>query len=174
VQEGLGSDVAIILDGGACEVGLESTVISLLEEKPRILRPGAITSQQLQALLGVPLHATAQPQPSTAPLLSPGMLAKHYSPHTAVRIRNTSIERTLSLPPRVGVILFAPEQLPFTAHEVRILSATGNLTEVAASLFAALRELDKANLDLILVDSCEPAGLGEAIMDRLLRAAAKE
>jgi L-threonylcarbamoyladenylate synthase len=101
------------------------------------------------------------------------MLAKHYSPYTPVLLRSALTPDT-PLPKRVGAILFSPSSLPFPTTELRILSATGDLTQIAASLFAALRELDKANVDLIIVDTCQPAGLGEAIMDRLLRAASTE
>lgn len=171
VREDLGNDVALILNGGPCEVGLESTVISLLEQTPRILRPGAVTIQRLETTLGCPVQGASRTTDTSAPLLSPGMLAKHYSPHTPVALRSSITDKT-PLPERLGAILFTPQPPPFPSAEVRILSTSGDLTQVAASLFAALRELDKANLDLIIVDTCEPAGLGEAIMDRLLRAAA--
>lgn len=173
VRDDLGDEVSLIIDGGACQVGVESTVLSLLEETPQILRPGAITIQQLETVLGVPVQAASRSQNKNAPLLSPGMLAKHYSPHTPVLLRS-AITTTTPLPERVGAILFSPGALPFSTAEIRILSATGDLAEIAASLFAALRELDKANLNLIVVDTCPPAGLGEAIMDRLLRAASTE
>lgn len=173
VLEDLGNEVALILNGGPCQVGVESTVLSLLEETPRILRPGAVTIQQLEAALGCPVNVASRSAGSIGPLLSPGMLAKHYSPHTPVLLRS-ALAPSSELPGRVGAILFAPKPLPFPVAEQRILSSTGELAEVAASLFAALRELDKAKLDLIIVDTCEPAGLGEAIMDRLLRAASTE
>jgi L-threonylcarbamoyladenylate synthase len=173
VQEDLGGTVALILDGGPCQVGLESTVLSLLEETPRVLRPGAVTTQQIEAALGCPVSAASRSVDSSAPLLSPGMLAKHYSPRTPVLLRSV-VTPTTPLPKRIGAILFSPCPLPFPTTELRILSPTGDLTHIAASLFAALRELDKSNVDLIIVDTCQPAGLGEAIMDRLLRAASTE
>lgn len=173
VRAGLGDAAAAILDGGPCEVGIESTVLSLLEETPRVLRPGAVTREQLSQALGCEVGALApsrQPLAAEAPLLSPGLLAKHYSPRTPVRLLS-SLGPSADLPKNVGAILFRPRELPFAAAHTTILSPTGNLESVAANLFTALREQDTLGLGLIVVDTCDPVGLGEAIMDRLLRAA---
>jgi len=78
-----------------------------------------------------------------------------------------------ALPKKIGAILFSPQELPFEPACSVTLSASGDLAEVAARLFAALRDLDSQQLDLIVVDTCEPVGLGEAIMDRLIRASAR-
>jgi L-threonylcarbamoyladenylate synthase len=177
VEEGLGDCVALILDGGPCEIGLESTVLSLMHSAPLILRPGAVTQQQLSDTLGCfveSTHLTVASGSTTTPppLLSPGLLAKHYSPRTPVVLRSTINAKT-ELPTALGVILFSDEPTTFSATQRRVLSATRELTEVAAALFAALRELDQMDLDLIIVDVCEPVGLGEAIMDRLMRAATR-
>jgi L-threonylcarbamoyladenylate synthase len=108
----------------------------------------------------------------TTPLLSPGLLAKHYSPKTKVRLIDSSTTENLENL-KLGAILFsANSKGTFKAQVVKILSETGDLNQVAANLFSALRELDGAGLDLILIETCEPIGLGAAIMDRLLRAAA--
>lgn len=173
VREGLGSKVDMILDGGACEVGLESTVLSLLTPVPRVLRPGAITTKMLQDRLGtVVLGApSSSSEPSTI-LQSPGLLAKHYSPRTKTILR-TSLQNSSVLPKKIGALIFSDWNPPFEATVTKVLSTCGDLEEVAARLFGALRELDAANLDLIVVDVCEPNGLGEAIMDRLIRASAQ-
>lgn len=172
VLDGLGSSVAYILDGGPCQVGIESTVLSLIDETPRILRPGAVTASDLQKLLGCSVEEWA---PLTGDeretLLSPGLLEKHYSPRTPVVLR-TNITPLTKLPPKVGCILFADHAAPCAAVTIKIISDTGDLAEIAAQLFAALRELDHAGLDLIVIDTCEPIGLGAAIMDRLIRASA--
>jgi L-threonylcarbamoyladenylate synthase len=176
VQQGLGDKVDYIVDGGPCSIGLESTVLSLLSDKPTILRPGAITKEDLELALGCSVQDyRTSVETGTSPLLSPGLLAKHYSPKTKVRLIDSSttenLENLENL--KLGAILFsANSKGTFKAQVVKILSETGDLNQVAANLFSALRELDVAGLDLILIETCEPIGLGAAIMDRLLRAAA--
>jgi L-threonylcarbamoyladenylate synthase len=173
VRDNLGGAIDYIVDGGPCEVGLESTVVSLLDETPRILRPGAITAQMLQDVLGCAVEDFAPSIPvGTTPLLSPGMLEKHYAPRTTVILRD-NLQNTSSLPSRVGAIRFSNTRDSVHAIETRTLSASGDLRQIAASLFATLREFDQMNLDLIIVDTCEPIGLGAAIMDRLLRASTR-
>ncbi len=170
VRDSLGKSVDLILDGGACEVGLESTVLSLLTPTPRVLRPGAITLDTLRHILGCPVEGPlSSGQSHSGELLSPGLLAKHYSPRTQVRLR-TTISQGERLPEKTGVLIFSEWKPTFPTTATRILSKCGDLEEVAARLFGALRELDEADLDLIVVDTCEPIGLGEAIMDRLIRA----
>lgn len=170
VRDNLGHSIDYILDGGPCDVGVESTVVSLLEEIPRILRPGAITSEMLQELLGCEVEDfTKRSSTDASPLLSPGMLEKHYSPHTPVILRD-NLQGSAPLPARVGVIRFSNAIDSIRAVETRTLSATGDLHEIACNLFSALRDFDHMKLDLIVVDTCEPIGLGAAIMDRLLRA----
>ncbi len=172
VREGLGDRVDCILDGGPCSVGLESTVLSLLEPTPRVLRPGAVTREQLSAALGCEVAGPlASADDAAQQLLSPGLLAKHYSPRTPV-VLMSSLADGSTLPSRIGVILFAPRNLPFKPKSEITLSTSGDLAEVAASLFSALRDLDSQGIDLIVVDTCDPVGLGEAIMDRLIRASA--
>lgn len=167
VREALGTSVDCIIDGGACEVGLESTVLSLLELTPRVLRPGAITREQIAATLGCTVEGPIAA--SNAPLQSPGLMAKHYAPHTPVMLKS-ALRRDTKLPKKVGAILFSPQSLAFSPSHTTVLSPGGELKTIAANLFQALREHDQLALDLIIVDTCEPIGLGEAIMDRLLRA----
>lgn len=173
VRDGLGDKVEMILDGGACEVGLESTVVSLLTPVPRILRPGAITMPMLRDILGtVVAGAPASTHEQTSVLQSPGLLAKHYSPRTKTVLR-TDLENSSVLPHRIGALIFSDWSPPFPVTTAKVLSTCGDLEEIAARLFGALRELDASNLDLIVVDVCEPNGLGEAIMDRIVRASAQ-
>jgi L-threonylcarbamoyladenylate synthase len=140
-------------------------------DKPIVLRPGAVTTAELSALLQCDVHVAASVSEKSAPLLSPGLLAKHYSPRTPVRLLDSLDARDLE-DKKVGAIVFSPDKkLPLTPHIRKVLSERGKLDEVATNLFSALRELDSANVDLIVVDTCEPIGLGAAIMDRLLRAA---
>ena len=171
VRDSLGSSVAAVLDGGACEVGIESTVVSLMGETPTILRLGAVTPEQLSHSLGC--HVSVQnhhPRDTESVLLSPGLLAKHYSPRTPVTLLDRFSPDT-ALGKRVGVVLFKKDTaLAFSPAITRVISESGDLTEVASRIFASLRELDSLALDDIVVDTCEPVGLGAAIMDRLLRA----
>lgn len=180
VLDNLSDSVSYVLDGGASKIGIESTVVSLLEvDYVRILRPGAITKEDLERALGEPVKSAidASKLPidkeilGTQNLLSPGLLAKHYSPYTPVRLLSEAAHLTDLDRLRIGAIVFKKETvLPFKAAKITILSDVGELTDVAANLFAALREMDRLNLELIIVECCEPKGLGAAIMDRLLRA----
>lgn len=173
VRDGLGEHVDSVLDGGPCAVGLESTVVSLLQATPKVLRPGSITIEMLEAILGCRVEGPSSPKTLEEPTLhSPGLLAKHYSPRTKVVLRS-SLSNSSQLPPRIGVLLFSSWKPQFPTVKTLALSSCGDLEEVAARLFGALRELDNAGLDLIVSDECEPIGLGEAIMDRLTRASHK-
>ena len=164
----LGGKIDFILDGGVCEVGLESTVISLAESLPRLLRPGAVTLEALQDCLGS--IETAPDQGNAAPS-SPGQLKRHYAPATKIVFRNRI--DTKDYPPRVGLICFDAQSAgedPFEYAALAVLSSRGDLNEAAAGLFAAVRKMDEAGLDLIVVDTCPDTGIGLAIMDRLKRA----
>jgi L-threonylcarbamoyladenylate synthase len=182
VLDNLSDRVSYVLDGGASRIGIESTVVSLLESSAvQILRPGAITVDDLERALGERVEP-AKPKHSlevglnmassgAQGLLSPGLLAKHYSPYTPVRLLNevTDVRGLADL--KIGAIVFSKETiLPFKAANLLVLSDKGDLNDVAANLFAALREMDRLDLELIVVEACEPRGLGAAIMDRLLRA----
>jgi L-threonylcarbamoyladenylate synthase len=175
VKDSLGDAVATVLDGGPCAVGIESTVLSLMDEPPRVLRPGAVTVEQLSQCLHCQVAtATHKVSDTSTPLLSPGLLAKHYAPRTPVTLLS-SLTSERSAGQRIGVILFRRDTaLNFTPAAVRVISEAGDLNEVAARIFSSLRELDLAGLDCIAVDTCEPVGLGAAIMDRLLRATASD
>jgi len=157
VAEELGDRVALILDGGPCPVGLESTVLDLSGPAPRLLRPGAVTREQLEALLG-PVGRVAEGDPVTAP----GMLASHYAPQAPVRLWATDRR------PGEAFLDFGA-----TRPEADLdLSPSGDLVEAAARLFAALRALDGAAVAAIAVAPIPETGLGLAINDRLRRAAA--
>jgi len=168
-----GAALEFILDGGECEVGLESTVITLAETPPRLLRPGAVTLEQLRAALGEVLYRPAAESDDARPL-SPGQLRKHYAPKTPLIFRGAL--DISAYPERTGLISFRSQNTlddRFNYAAVTTLTVTGDLKKVAARLFAALREMDQLGLDLIVVDRCAEKGLGLAIMDRLRRAAAQ-
>ncbi len=171
VQDLLGEAIPLIVDGGPCAVGVESTVCAFLDDDAVILRPGGVTSEAIEAVIG-PVQFSASDR---ADLRSPGTLPRHYSPH--VNLQLTALGDPLPLPlsgERVGVLLFTEQRLTQGYVEVVMLSRDGNLTEAAPRLFAALRWLDCLGLDRVLVESVPEHGLGRAIMDRLRRAAARD
>jgi L-threonylcarbamoyladenylate synthase len=157
VRQSLGKAVDLVLDGGPSQVGLESTVVSFVDGKPRLLRPGGISRENIEACLGVPLQ---QPE-SDGPLHAPGQLESHYAPRGSLRL---NAER-----PGPGETYLGFGRHSFGPHT---LSATGNTTEAAANLFRKLHELDATGAAHIAVAPIPMAGLGEAINDRLQRAAA--
>jgi L-threonylcarbamoyladenylate synthase len=159
VAQSLGDKVDLIIDAGPCRVGLESTVLDLTQEVAAILRPGAVTADQISALIGAVTIAADNP---AAPK-SPGQLASHYAPSLPVRLNATDA--------RSGETLLGFGQ---TAGAPLTLSATGNLMEAAANLFAMLRTLDDPKQFTGIAVAPVPAtGIGLAINDRLARAAAR-
>jgi L-threonylcarbamoyladenylate synthase len=157
VAADLGGRVALILDGGACRVGLESTVVDLSGHEAVLLRPGGAAVEQLEAIVGRIAAAGA------GPARSPGMLRRHYAPQRPLRLNATDA--------RAGEALlgFGPTGGPGNLN----LSPRGDLVEAAANLFAMLRALDdEVGYTGIAVASIPEYGLGLAINDRLRRAAA--
>ena len=150
-----GASVAAALDGGACTVGLESTVVALLDI-PRLLRPGAVTRAEIEAVIGPLAEAEADAK------RSPGRMARHYAPNAPVRLEAEA--------PRPGEawLAFGPAA---SGVNVWNLSPAGDLAEAAANLFAYLRAADRIAPSAIAVAPIPHQGLGEAINDRLKRAA---
>ena len=171
VADSLGDNVEMILAGGMCRVGLESTVLDLSGERPVILRPGAVTAEDLEPYIGkVQIDAGAHDRPR-----SPGQLLKHYAPSIPVRLNAVDIApdeallgfgQTKFMGIRTGG--FA-NQLPDT--KFMNLSESGDLQEAASNLFSMLRDLDRPDNTGIAVMSIPETGLGLAINDRLYRAA---
>jgi L-threonylcarbamoyladenylate synthase len=151
-----GPAAAAALDGGPCAIGLESTVVALLDGPPRLLRPGAVTRAQIQALIG-PL-ADAQADAAR----SPGRLSRHYAPDAPLRLDADG--------PRAGEAFLAFGSAP-EGPLVFNLSPSGDLAQAAANLFVQLRAADAARPAAIAVAPIPNEGLGEAINDRLRRAA---
>ena len=158
----LDDEVALILDAGPTAHGLESTVIDARGNEPVLLRAGAIPAETIEAVLGQPLVRTALPgsRPS-----APGQLKSHYAPRAKVRLDANAVK------PGEALLAFGAS-VPATAGAVINLSETGDLMEAAANLFAALRALDQSGAKTIAVMPIPEHGLGEAINDRLRRAAA--
>ncbi|TDQ83148.1 translation factor SUA5 [Dongia mobilis] len=164
VADGLGDKVAMILDGGPCRIGLESTVVSLLEDVPQLLRPGGIEVASLEAALGCGVALAPQVGDVAAGLHGPGRLLSHYAPDRPVRVG------AVDMRPGEALLAFGPTAL--TAQHMANLSPAGDLTEAAANLFAMLRTLDRPGITGIAVMPIPERGLGVAINDRLRRAAA--
>ncbi|WP_371681999.1 L-threonylcarbamoyladenylate synthase [Microvirga sp. 17 mud 1-3] len=158
--------IAAVLDGGETQVGVESTIVSCLEDKPRLLRPGGVPREAIEAAIGMKLEA--KPTAGDGPL-APGMLASHYAPRAQVRLDAEEIQ------PGEAALLFGPAQPRGigNALAIRNLSETGDLAEAATHLFSFLRQLDASGAQAIAVAPIPEAGLGEAINDRLARAAAE-
>jgi L-threonylcarbamoyladenylate synthase len=161
VRADLDGRVDLILDGGATSVGIESTIVSCIE-MPTLLRPGGVPREAIERVLG---HALliAEPSSDDAPL-APGMLASHYAPKTPLRLNARDV--------RDGEALLAFGTHIPDAARVLNLSSTGDLGEAAANLFSHLRALDASGARGIAVMPIPTEDLGEAINDRLARAAA--
>lgn len=176
---GVAEHVAMIIDGGPCQWGVESTIVKLGEPGPRLLRPGAISLQVLADRFSVRPEVLLEQEPHDGlSLLAPGMMKEHYCPSTKLVLLDPSALFDASNGNhhlRIGRIAFnmltAAEAERYAVVET--LSSSGDLREVAHHLFAAIRRLDAEGLDAIHCDTCESQGMGHAIMDRLKRAAAK-
>lgn len=161
--------IAAVIDGGETDVGVESTIVSCLGDRPVLLRPGGVTREALEAVLG---HAIADAPAhhddadADAPV-APGQLASHYAPRAQVRLDARDIRRG------EAALLFG-QPLPGAEGAAACvnLSVTGDLAQAAARLFSSLRALDRPDVTTIAVAPIPDAGLGEAINDRLRRAAA--
>ena len=160
--------IDLILDGGPVEVGVESTIIGCFDE-PVLLRAGGLPREAIERLLGRPLKAPQEPENDDRPQpLAPGMLASHYAPRARVRLQATDVH------PGEALLAFGPDALPGLDKAVAVmnLSESGDLTEAATKLFGYLRALDTYGAAGIAVMPVPGHGLGEAINDRLRRAAA--
>jgi L-threonylcarbamoyladenylate synthase len=160
VAQDLSGAIDLILDGGRCSVGLESTVIAYLEGPPLLLRPGGIARADIEAVLG---HALAD-SAGTTTLHSPGMLHSHYAPRAKLRLDATELAE--------GEAGLDFDGIFGARKNVLDLSARRDLAEAAANLFSFLHDLDALGLPCIAVAPIPRDGLGEAINDRLTRAAA--
>ncbi len=160
VAADLGRSVDLVLDGGACPVGVESTVLDLSGTQPRLLRPGGLDRAALERLLGPLAEAADEAAPR-----SPGQLASHYAPRLPLRLDATEVASDEAL------LAFGPHP-PAGGVAMRNLSPAGDPAEAARNLFAMLRELDASGAGRIAVMPIPAEGLGEAVRDRLRRAAA--
>lgn len=188
VLEDLNGLIEGILDGGATTVGVESTVLDLTCSPPRLLRPGGIGREALQAQIGEVIY---EPEASPSkeglkPQRSPGLLAKHYAPRAELWLFGGTREQALEKMReeakqagqsgrRVGVLVSEEDRSCFAGLSLVVysLGSAGRLEEIAKRLYAGLRALDRQGIELILAREVEAAGLGLAIRDRLRRAASR-
>lgn len=164
VLEELGGRIPLILDGGPCAHGIESTIVLVVEDKLQILRPGPVTKENLSGF--------AEILECESDVLSPGRLKSHYAPQTPLEMHPSS---TLKSWPRshnkTGLLSWQHPLPGFQA--VEILTSSGNAAEAASRLYGAMRALDAAGMDLIVAEEPPDSGLGAAISDRLRKAAAR-
>lgn len=161
VAEEYPGDPLIVLDAGPCRVGLESTIVKVGEDRLTLLRPGAITRDDLEGASGLPVVL-----PQGGRIEAPGMLESHYAPQAPLRAG------VRDCPPGAALLAFGKRGGREGAATILNLSEAGDLTEAAANLYAMLKALDAGNPTLIAVEPVPEGGLGAAINDRIRRAAA--
>lgn len=168
VEEQIGQHIDVILDGGQCEVGVESTIIEIGKNEISLLRHGGLPVEEIEEFLGETLtRKTNLPNP-----IAPGQLPYHYAPKIPLRFIDSMNHAELK-DKKVGALFLTSNEYDFSFSSVKILSPTGNMQEAAANLFSFLHEFETENLDLILCEKIKRKGLGKAIMDRLTRAVNK-
>jgi L-threonylcarbamoyladenylate synthase len=160
----------IILEGGECVNGLESTIIGFENNQPILYRHGSISIEEIEACIGKILIKTNDNNTPSAP----GMLTRHYAPSTATYLTNNVVSLLKTFEGKnVGVLLFK-DQIQAKKNMIQeVLSSEGNLKEASKNLYAALHRLDKSNLDIIIAEKFPNKGLGKTINDRLERAIKK-
>ncbi len=165
VRQGLGDLVDFILDGGPCQVGIESTVLSLVDEVPVLLRPGGISRQQIEEVIGL---ITSAEQQSTGAHPSPGMHPRHYSPRTLLHlIHNGRV-------PTQGAGAYLQITCPPAGNVREVVAMPNNADGYAAQLYSVLHALDTKGYDWIAVETPPPSVEWEAVLDRLRRASTFE
>jgi len=166
VEAQLGVNVDLILDGGKCSVGVESTILSLSGPRPRILRAGGIPAEEIESVIG----PVEKPLSEPSGIEAPGQFKSHYATLTPlVLLSGAGAALAAGSGERVGLLSFTPPPHPERYAAVEVLSPSGDLREAAANLFAALHRLDRLGLDRLEAHPVPEFGLGAAIMDRLRR-----
>ncbi len=177
VEEQLGNKISYILDGGECKVGVESTIISFMDDVPTILRFGGLSLEAIESVIGKVNTVFSSPltvHGSQSKPIAPGMLSRHYA--TTHRLIFGDVEKNISAysSNKIGIISFHKKYDSVLEEHQFILSKNKNLDEAAQKLFSAMREIDKLNIDVILAEKFPDEGLGRAINDRLKRASVEE
>ncbi len=168
VQAQLGEQIDYILDGGSCQVGIESTIISFNNRDIVINRLGGVSLEEVEKVVGkVKINAFSNSKP-----MAPGMLSNHYAPLTKIVIGDIEKLAKENEGMNYGILSFQKMYIKGDSRQY-VLSEDGDVNEAAANLFSALRKLDNLELDVIIAELVPEYGLGRAINDRLTRAAAK-
>ena len=162
--------LSMVLDGGNCENGIESTIIGFENNDPVLYRLGSISIEEIENVVGkIRVKTTTEKTPQ-----APGMLSRHYAPATrTILVDNVSSAVDLHINKKIGVLLFQNPVLHPYILSTEILSTTGDLKEAMSNLYAAMHRLDKQNLDLIIAEKLPANHLGNSINDRLQRATKK-
>lgn len=183
VWEDLHGKIEILLDGGPVGIGIESTIVDLSEERPMILRPGFITQEMLSAVLGdVGMDPGLASENSKQPPKAPGMRYRHYAPKADLTLVEGTMEEVISkinaltreaqaMGKSVGVLATEENKDRYVADHVIVIGQRQDEAEIARHLFDVLRQFDDLQVDLIYSESFAAAGIGQAIMNRLLKAA---
>lgn len=179
VADQLGERISYILDAGPCQVGLESSVVSVVGDEVTLLRPGGVPLEALQEVVGPvqvaqPTSQPKEPGEDRLAQTAPGMLSRHYAPRTKLVIVE-QLPEVKSLPDneKVGLLSFGPVEAPGGYSAVEVLSENSDLTEAAAGFFSALRRLDASGVSVIVSKRFPQKGLGRALNDRLQRASVR-
>ena len=161
----------MVLEGGSCQNGIESTIVGFENEEPVLYRLGSISIEEIESIVGsIKVKNNKEQAPD-----APGMLSRHYAPETHTFLVDNVTEYVKNYPnKKVGVLLFSQKVSADNIVHTEILSKSGNLKEAAANLYATLHKLDTLDLDIIVAEKFPEYGLGKSINDRLLRATKKK
>jgi len=163
--------LSIILDGGACEKGIESTIIGFENDEPVLYRHGAVSIEEIEMVVGKIKIVTEKSDKPKAP----GMLSRHYAPNTETHLVTNISESIHSFSDKkIGLLLFKENSDSQDCLFQEVLSTTGDFDEAARNVYAALHRLDLSDVDVILVEKLPDIGIGKSINDRLKRAVKKE
>lgn len=167
VNNQLGDKIKYILDGGACRIGLESTIVGFEGENTVIYRRGGVSEEEISNVIGEVTHRLTSSNP-----VAPGQLDSHYAPKKKFLVGNIEALKKGQVGKKTGVLHFKGD-FDSSDRGHLVLSNTGNLEEAARNLFAALRQFDQMDVDVIIAEPVPDEGIGKAINDRLKRAATK-
>jgi L-threonylcarbamoyladenylate synthase len=168
VEKQLGKLIGGVLDGGACTIGLESTIVSFVHEQAQLLRLGGLSLEAIEDVLGMPLDKSKLINNDNPE--APGMLSKHYAPATKLRIGKPEDFADKYRYEEMGFIAFEKANPNIPISQQLVLSPSGDLEEAAQKLFGAIREADRLNVKIIIAEEFPNEHLGRAINDRLSRA----
>lgn len=161
------NNLSLVLDGGKCQNGIESTIIGFEENKAVLYRLGSISVEEIEAVIGaIEIKNNNENSPN-----APGMLSRHYAPKTkTILVSDIESEIQKYEGQKIGLLLFKSNKDLFPNTLTEVLSETANLKEAMSNLYAAMHRLDKENLDIIIAEKFPDSNLGKSINDRLLRA----